>query len=231
MQRKSIETIRVENMSFAYEGASPLFTNVTLDLPTDRAVWIRSSGGHGKSTFLRLLAGLATPQTGGLYFNAKSVSEMSFEEFLPYRLNIGYGFDFGGLLNNKTIKENLILPLLYHEFLPPEEANQRVDEIIEYFAISQAANLRPFAVSGSVRKLACVLRAFVHWPQVVLLDDPMTGLKEDHLFDLFQFIDESFATRGLKQMYFTGENSAISDRFGGTELMISSNWFTVRAAA
>ena len=231
MKRKAITQLAFENLSFAYENGPPLFENISFELPGARAVWVRSPGGRGKSTFLRLLAGLISPQGGSYLINGEAVSDMSFEEFLHYRMNMGYGFDFGGLLNNMTIFDNLALPLRYHKLVDAEEAHDRVHEAVEMFGLGQVKDLRPFSVSGSHRKLACMIRAFIHWPQVALLDDPVTGLKEDNLNDLFYYIQESYATRGLRQVFFTGESPIFAQRLKAEELMISTDWFTSRAVA
>ena len=82
MKRKAIQSLKLDNISFAYEGdQSPIFENITLDLPTTKAVWIRSPGNRGKSTLLRILAGLLTPQGGRYLINGEDVNEMSFEQF------------------------------------------------------------------------------------------------------------------------------------------------------
>lgn len=231
MRRKPIHTLAFEDLSFGYDGVPQLFSEITFQMPTSRAVWVRSPGGRGKSTLLRLLAGLLAPQSGRYLINGENVGDMSFEDFLAYRLSIGYGFDLGGLLNNKTVFENLILPLQYHKLMDLEEANDRVNQAIEMFGMSQIQHLRPHSIPGSQRKLTCVVRSFLHWPQVVFLDDPMTGLKEDNLNDLYYFVEESFATRGLKQLYFTAENPAFASRLKAEELLISGDWFTTRAVA
>ncbi|MGE0526931.1 MAG: ATP-binding cassette domain-containing protein [Bdellovibrionales bacterium] len=225
-----IRSMRLEGVSFTY-GKAQIFENIDFTMPSSRAVWVRSPGGRGKSTLLRILAGLLTPQTGRYLINEQSVNEMSFEEFLKYRLLIGYGFDLGGLLNNKTLQENLLLPLVYHNRLLPEDAEERVREAIDMFGLGQAKDLRPFSVPGSLRKLTCMIRAFIHWPQVVFLDEPVTGLKEDNLNDLIHYVEEGFATRGLRQVFFTSESPLLAKRFRAEELLISCDWFTTRSVA
>lgn len=229
--RKVLTNITLENLTFSYDQGAPIFENISFEMPKSRAVWVRSPGGRGKSTLLRLLAGLAMPSEGRVLINGENISDMSFEEFLGFRLSMGYGFDMGGLLNNKSIFENLVLPLQYHNLIPGDEAVERVTQALEMFGISTSRDLRPFAVSGSQRKLACILRAFIHWPQVVFLDDPVTGLKEDNLNDLIYYVEESFATRGLKQVFFTSESPVLANKFQAEELLISTDWFTTRTAA
>ena len=231
MERKSIQSLSLDNISFAFENSPPIFENITFAMPKAKAVWIRSPGGRGKSTLLKILAGLLTPQMGRYLINGEVASEMSFEEFLSYRMNMGYGFDMGGLLNNKTLAENLILPLLYHKMLPLEEALERVEQVTDLFGMHQGKDQRPYAVSGSQRKLTCVLRAFIHWPQVVFLDDPLTGLKQDNLNDLIHYVEESYAQRGLRQVFFTSERAEFAQKFQAEELLISGDWFTSRLVA
>jgi ABC-type transporter Mla maintaining outer membrane lipid asymmetry ATPase subunit MlaF len=231
MKRKSIQSLEFDAMSFAYENSPLIFDNISIALPKAKAVWVRSPGGRGKSTLLKILAGLLTPQSGRYLINGEAANEMSFEEFLSYRLNIGYGFDMGGLLNNKTVSENLILPLLYHNMVESEEAVERVEQVIELFGMQTIKDQRPFAVPGSQRKLSCVARAFIHHPQVVFLDDPQTGLKQDNLNDLFHYVEESFGHRGLKQVFFTSERAEFAQRFDAEELLISEDWFTARSVA
>jgi phospholipid/cholesterol/gamma-HCH transport system ATP-binding protein len=226
-----IQKMELQDLTFAYEDHSPVFANVSCEVPQSRLVWVRALGGRGTSTLLKILAGLLTPQNGRYLINGQDVAHMSFEEFLPYRLNFGYGFDMGGLLNNKTIFENLILPLQYHKQTSLREAELWVDQVIDRFGLHNHRNLRPFAIPGSQRKLTCLLRAFIHAPQIVLLDDPLTGLKQDHLTEMYRFIEESFATRGLKQMFFTSESAELAKRFQAEELNISMGRFTTRMVA
>ena len=230
IKRKSIQSFALDNLTFGYANSPVLFENITIDIPKSKAVWIRSPGGRGKSTMLRLLFGLLAPQQGKLLINGENVSELSFEEFLAYRLSMGYGFDMGGLLNNKTLFENLILPLQYHKICDNEEAAERVNQAIDMFGMTIHKDQRPFAVPGSLRKLTCIVRSFLHWPQVVFLDDPLTGLKEDNINDLIYYVEESFATRGLRQVFFTSENALLANKFKADELLISTDWFTTRAA-
>lgn len=231
IQRKLIHSFALENMTFGYPNSAPLFENITIEIPKAKAVWVRSPGGRGKSTLLRLLFGTIAPQQGKLLINNENVSDLSFEQFLAYRLSMGYGFDMGGLLNNKTIYENLLLPLTYHKVCDEEECTERVIQAIDMFGMTLVKDLRPFAVQGSLRKLACIIRAFLHWPQVVFLDDPLTGLKDDNVNDLLYYVEESFATRGLRQIFFTSESPVLANKFKAEELLISTDWFTTRAVA
>jgi phospholipid/cholesterol/gamma-HCH transport system ATP-binding protein len=174
-----IESLRLEDLSFGYPDKDLIFEDVTYDLPTDKIVWISGASGAGKSVILKMLNGFMTPNAGKYLINGQSAGDMSFEEFLPYRLNIGYSFDFGGLINNRTIFQNLLLPLEYHQSRGPVNIAEQVHEFMALFNLLGVGNDRPSGIPGAFRKAACVARAFMLNPQVLLLDDPTTGLRPE----------------------------------------------------
>jgi phospholipid/cholesterol/gamma-HCH transport system ATP-binding protein len=150
-----IEKIKFENVCFKFDGSDPVLKSADFEFPENEICWIQSEEGQGKSTLLQILAGLQMPQIGQYMLNGGNVREMTFEEFLPYRLKIGYSFDYGGLISNRTLKENLLLPLQYHKILSPKEGHKRVDEILERFDFVKSAKERPAHVPGRLRKLTC----------------------------------------------------------------------------
>jgi phospholipid/cholesterol/gamma-HCH transport system ATP-binding protein len=122
MKKVSIEKLAFENATFGYSPDRPIFSNLSFELPLDRNVLITGPAGNGQSTFLKLLAVLRLPQSGSFLINGADTTQMSFEEFLPLRMQIGYTFDYGGLFANRTLMDNMMLPLLYHKICEPEVA-------------------------------------------------------------------------------------------------------------
>lgn len=183
-----IQSLRFEGISFSHQGQDPIVKNVEFDFPMNEVLWVKAEQGAGKSSLLQILAGLQIPQSGKYLINGEDVCDMSFEEFLPYRLQIGYTFDYGGLINNRTLFDNLMLPLLYHQILTPKEAKERVEEVLKEFDIVNFANERPAHVPGRIRKIVCLLRALVMRPQILLLDDPSVGLGQDFICVLVDHI-------------------------------------------
>ena len=229
---KDIDSLAFDKMSFGYDDGQPMFNDITLELPKASAVWVNTrSGERGRSTIMRILAGLSAPTQGRYLINGEDVSQMSFEQFLPYRVRIGYGFDMGGLLNNRTMFENLSLSLRYHGHYSQDEIISKVGRTMDFFQIARIRNQRPFGVSGSQRKLACVVRAFIHDPQVVFLDDPVNGLKDGDVARLIQHIQDGFVNRGLKQVYFTAEKNHLAEQLNAEELLLGSHFFKIRPVA
>lgn len=183
-----IQNIRFENLTFRHESQDALFMNVEFDFPMNQIVWIKAMSGSGRSTLLQLLAGLQMPDSGQLLLNSNNVADMSFEEFLPYRMSIGYSFDFGGLLSNKTLLENLTLPLLYHKILDFKEANEKAEEYLQYFDVLKYKDQRPAHIPGGVRKLGVLIRSLIMNPQMLLLDDPSVGLSQQNVYKFADLI-------------------------------------------
>lgn len=187
---QKIEKMRFENVGFGFDGDEPLFQNVDFDFPMNQICWLKAPVGKGRSILLQILAGLLNPTFGRYIINEEDIGSRTFEEFLPLRLKIGYGFDYGGLLNNKSIGENIAFPLVYHGLLSPEMARKKVENWLEKFQYKQLYDLRPAQVTGGVRKLSCLLRALVLEPDLLLLDDPTVGLNQDQVLTFFDLIGQ-----------------------------------------
>jgi ABC-type transporter Mla maintaining outer membrane lipid asymmetry ATPase subunit MlaF len=193
-----IKSLHFEKLTFQYEGQEPLLENVDFEFPickrcvqdntvevgsrvSDRrgtvsshvgVIVIRGAQGTGSSTIMQLLAGLQSPTLGRYLINGLPVEKMSFEEFLPFRLRMGYGFGMGGLISNRSLFENLMLPLNYHKICPPQEAESRVFALMERFQLIKFKDLRIAYVSASLRKLTVLIRAIIMHPEILFLDDP-----------------------------------------------------------
>lgn len=185
-----------ERMTYAHENQGAILTNCDFTFPAGEILRIKSPEGSGKSTVLQLLAGLLLPQSGSYYINGEDIVGMSFEEFLPYRMRIGFTFDYGGLINNRSMVENLLLPLVYHKLMTFDAAKKRVEELCERFDLIRFRNDRPAHVPGRVRKLVVLLRGLITDPHILLLDDPSVGLSEKTQLELVSVLNE-MRQRGL----------------------------------
>lgn len=196
-----INSLRFEGVFFQHEQNDPILNKADFEFPLNQNVLIQSLQGAGKSTLLQILAGLIVPNNGTYSINDSNVMDMTFEEFLPYRLAIGYTFDYGGLINNRTIFENLILPLLYHKLVDQKDATVRVMEVLKFFELEKFKDERPAHIPGRVRKIACLLRAMVVEPQVLLLDDPSVGLGLDTSLMFIDLLSVHRESKGLKHVF------------------------------
>lgn len=216
------ESLKFEDLSFQHEGEASLFEHVDFSFPMNETVWVRASSGAGRSSLLQLIAGLLLPQSGKYFINDINVADMSFEEFLPYRLKIGYGFDMGGLLHNRTVIENITLPLLYHKICNKVEAEDRGAEYLAKLNISKFANLRPSAVPGGVRKMTCLIRALMAEPELLLLDDPSVGLGQDQALKYFDCIETLKKAGKTKHIFISSYDEQLMNCVTHKEIHIDS---------
>lgn len=197
------KSLHFENLTFHYERQDPLLENVYFEFPVSKrevqdnliayraldkrgtvssqagVLMIRGAQGAGSSTVMQILAGLQTPTSGSYLINGVPVENMSFEEFLPFRLRMGYGFDSGGLLSNRTLFENLVLPLNYHKICSPLEAERRVLALMERFQLINFKDLRVAYVSASLRKMTVLIRSIIMEPEILFSDDPNIRISKE----------------------------------------------------
>lgn len=217
-----IESLRFEDAKFGYDEGQLVFQSLEVEVPTGECLFVSGPNGSGQSTFLKLLAVLVQPQSGHYYINGLDTTQMSFEEFLPLRRKIGYTFDYGGLFSNRTLLDNLALPLVYHKISSEEEAEAEIIALAEKFKFVNQLNQRPAAVSGGLRKLVCVLRSFLTKPEMIVMDDPFTGIGPDGSAKLVELIKAKHASGELKHVFLTSREEAWAKRLGAKTLWIDN---------
>lgn len=152
--------------------------------------WVVGGQQHsGKSDLLMLAAGLMNPLEGtarrfGLEADAASETQ------LAERLRVGFVFQSGNLFNRLNIGDNVALPLRYHHDLPAAEAGSLVAEILELTELQPFAEMMPSNVAAVWRHRAALARALILRPELLLLDNPLTGLGARHRYWLLQFLDQ-----------------------------------------
>lgn len=219
-QSVEIKKLRFENLSFQFESEDPIFENVDFEFPMNQNIWVKAEHGSGRSTLLQILAALQMPTKGSYHINDENVGEMSFEEFLPYRLAIGYGFDMGGLIHNRTLVENLALPLHYHKRGTLTEIKDHVTNLMKEFGLWKHRDQRPSFVPGGTRKLLCLLRAVVMQPQMLLLDDPTVGLPQEIALQYFDLLERLRKQGSLKHVFISSFDEKFMSLVEHNELFI-----------
>lgn len=220
MRKVPIERLRFENASFGYSADRPIFKNISFDLPTDRNVLVTGPAGNGQSTFLKLLAVMRQPQSGAFLINGANTTEMSFEEFLPIRMRIGYTFDYGGLFANRSLLDNMTLPLLYHKIYDYDEAKDLARSFASKLTFTNQLEARPAEVSGGLRKMVTIIRMLLMKPEMVVMDDPFTGVDSDSVKKLIQIIQDRRSSGEIRHLFFTSRDEVWPERLGYEPLVI-----------
>jgi ABC-type transporter Mla maintaining outer membrane lipid asymmetry ATPase subunit MlaF len=143
----------------------------------------------GKSDFLKLVAGLMAPVKGECRLFGTD-TRMFGEAKLAERLHVGLVFAGGQLFNQLTLRENVSLPLQYHQDLTPAAAAQEVQTLLELVELTALADITPSNVSDNWRRRAALARALILKPKLLLLDDPLAGLGLRHLHWWLRFLEQ-----------------------------------------
>lgn len=205
-----INSFELKDILFYYDREQPIFENFSLNIQAGQPLLLQSSQGQGKSLLMQIMGGLAAPQQGQVLINNIDINEVNFEETVELRLRMGIAFDLGGLFHNRTIYENLMLPLEYHRLMSSKKAKDKILFYLSSFGVDKYKDLRPSFVTGSVRKVAVVIRSLLFDPDILFMDDPFIGLNEaqrltlvEHLLRLQQdgFISRMVFTDSTKSLF------------------------------
>lgn len=148
---------------------------LTLEIPAGRTMAVWGSAGCGKTTLLKVLAGLVTPTSGEVLWGTQRLSTLTKQQKRALQANIGMVFQSDALFDSMTVLENVLLPLKKRK-VHPDEALERAHEALAQVGLEHAAAKRPEALSGGMKKRCGVARAIVSRPTVLLADDPFAGL-------------------------------------------------------
>lgn len=177
MDNKQI-IFKLQNISFSYQDKKAL-DSISLDIKSGEKVCILGTNGCGKTTLLRILAGVALPQSGKITAFGSPVTKKildSDREVCEYHRRIGFIFqDSDAQLFCTTLKEEIAFgPLQFG--LPIEDVKRRVGEIAKLLGIENLLDRAPFFMSGGEKKKAAIAAVLAQNPEVLILDEPTNGL-------------------------------------------------------
>jgi phospholipid/cholesterol/gamma-HCH transport system ATP-binding protein len=166
---------RLVDVDLAF-GESVVLQNCNLDIVEGAITCIIGLTGAGKSTILRLLDGLLLPNAGHVYVRGQDICHMTEEQINQVRQKISLSFQFSALLDSLTVGENVALPLRERTKLSEAEIRRLVMDSLDSVGLTRAYDNLPAELSGGMLKRAGFARAIVTAPQLVLYDEPTTGL-------------------------------------------------------
>ena len=166
---------RLDDVSLYY-GDKVVLKNCTLDIVEGAITCVIGLSGAGKSTILRLLDALRKPDEGHVYIGDRDICHTHETELIEVRRKIALSFQFAALLDSLTIGENVGLPLRENTQLPEAEIRQIVEDALDSVGLAHTYDNLPSELSGGMLKRAGFARAIVTKPDLVLYDEPTTGL-------------------------------------------------------
>ena len=157
-------------------GGNMVLDNVSFRIENGESVAIIGRSGSGKSVLLKHLIGLLQPDAGAVLIDGENLVGMNERQLLRVRRKFGMVFQSAALFDSMTVAENVAFGLRRYEHLTEDELARRVAGALEVVDLSGTEDKKPAELSGGMRKRVGLARAIVYEPQIVLYDEPTTGL-------------------------------------------------------
>ncbi len=167
--------IRFEQVSKRYSNGHMGLDNLSFHIKVGEMVFITGHSGAGKSTLLKLIMCMERPSAGQVHVGGQNLRELSGDDIPYLRRQVGVVFQNHQLLFDRTVFDNVALPLIING-TPPGEVGRRVRAALDKVGLLSKENLYPIALSGGEQQRVGVARAVVHKPALLLADEPTGNL-------------------------------------------------------
>jgi phospholipid/cholesterol/gamma-HCH transport system ATP-binding protein len=166
-----------------------ILKEVSLNIYKAENVVVLGKSGSGKSTLIKCMVGLTEPDEGKICIFGKDMAGVDYEELNRLRTRIGFLFQGGALYDSMTVYENLAFPLRHHKKnLSKEELEQLINEVLENVGLPDAGSRMPAELSGGMTKRIGLARTLILKPEIMLYDEPTTGLDTATAKEISQLI-------------------------------------------
>ncbi|MEX0447736.1 cell division ATP-binding protein FtsE [Xenorhabdus sp. SGI246] len=202
--------IRFEQVSKAYLGGRQALQGVNFHLLPGEMAFLTGHSGAGKSTLLKLICGIERPSAGYLWFGGHDISRLKSREIPFLRRQIGMIFQDHHLLLDRTVYENIAMPLIISG-ASAEDIRRRVSAALDKVGLLDKAKNFPIQLSGGEQQRVGIARAVVNKPTVLLADEP-TGNLDGELSEGIMRLFEEFNRVGVTVLMATHDTALIERR-------------------
>ena len=170
---------QARNLHFGWRPEEPILAGADLSVQPGEFVIVTGESGHGKSTLLRLLAGLERPwgdPLGKVLLFGEDLWEVEIGRLRQLRRQAGFVFQNSALISNMTVEQNIAVPLRYHTDMTEGQITDKCRFWDDRLLLSGHENKRPALLSLGMQRRAAVARAMVLEPRLLFMDEPLAGL-------------------------------------------------------
>ncbi len=200
--------IQVERIYKSFNGI-PVLKGITFQVQKSEILALIGGSGQGKSVILKHIVGLMKPDEGHVFIEGKDICHLKGNALEEIRGRIGFLFQSNALFTSFTVYENVAFPLREKTHLSEEEIRQRVMDQLEQVGLSGAENKYPAELSGGMMKRTAFARALVQNPEIMLFDEPTTGLDPIIARTILDLIHSLHARLGFTAIIVSHELSRI----------------------
>src|SRR4051812_1951827 len=208
-----------KNVSLAFDDTVVL-RDVSFTLRRGHTKIILGASGAGKSISLKLILGLLKPDRGEVWVNGQRVDQLSEDEMMKVRADLGMVFQEGALFDSLTVAENVGYKLYEETDLPLDDVRKRVEQVLGFVRLQQFIDRKPSELSGGQRRRVAIARAMAVKPRILLYDEPTTGLDpitsdtiDEEIVKLrdLEEVSSILVTHQLRDAFFVATQEAVND--------------------
>ena len=200
--------IEFDNLSKRYEGGFEALSKISFKMEAGEMAFLTGRSGAGKSTLLKLLMLMERPSSGNLLINGKNLNQLRKAQVPTYRRQLGVVFQNHRLLMDRSLYDNVSLPLQVSGY-PRAEMSRRVRAALDSVGLLEREQLKPVELSGGEQQRIGIARAIVHKPRILLADEP-TGNLDPQLSAEIMALFRRFQTVGVTVLIATHDVSLIN---------------------
>ncbi|KGK00192.1 cell division ATP-binding protein FtsE [Thalassotalea sp. ND16A] len=181
--------IRFNAVNKTYPGGFNALRNISFNLEAGEMAFLTGHSGAGKSTLLKLISVMEKPTSGQIQINDSDISRINYRQIPYMRRNIGMIFQSHNLLMDRTIFDNVALPLVI-ENVSHKETRKRVEAALEKVGLNSKMKCYPHMLSGGEQQRVGIARAIVNKPPIILADEPTGNLDPKLSLDIIRLFEE-----------------------------------------
>ncbi len=198
--------IRLEHINVEVDGRK-ILDDVSFQVKDGETKVVLGPSGAGKSSLLKIILGLWRPDSGLVWVDNTEITRLSEREQMPVRRRMSMIFQGNALFDSLTVAENVGFFLEEHSELSTEEIDRRVLECLDFVNLPDTQSLLPEEISGGMKKRVAIARAIAFRPEMILYDEPTTGLDPINAKTVTELImrlkKERLCNLGRGDAYFT----------------------------
>ncbi len=215
--------IKFQHVSKIYTDNIIAIDNLSFDIEKGELVFLAGHSGAGKSTILKLIAGIETATKGDILVSGTnlSITSQNYRTFI--RQHIGFVFQDHKILFDRNVFDNVRLTLDILSKYSEKEIHERVVNALESVGLEHKINSRPEQLSGGEQQRLCIARAIVHKPKILLADEPTANLDRANVLKILELF-KKFHSSGVTIIISAHDESILSD-YGKRILQLSNGRF------